>query len=237
MSDNYKRYEKALIKLRAKAYPYAMLNANNMLGNKMWVEWKKEYRRTMTLRNTWTIKSLKLIKSRRPVIRGMRVIVGTRLEYLKTNELGGTAKPKQGRKHGMMQPMNRARSGGSYSKVVTQPTKRKEIPDDSGGDRDEFNQKQIQGAQSDRSKLAMIKGKGGQIGFYKMRQRGKMRRKKNKGKPVKKGKLFWTLKPDQKIPKNNAMERAMKKTERFRPKFFKMALKREIDEVKRRARL
>jgi len=232
-NDSYERYAKALIRLRAKAYPFAMLNANNMLGEKMWVEWKKEYRRSMTIRNTWTIRSLKLVKSRRPVIKGMRTIVGTRLQYLKTNEAGGKAEPKGSRKHGMMSPANAARSGGAYNKLVTRATKRKQIGKVTSGDRKQANAAQIKQAQKDRSKLAMIEGEGGGIGFYKMRKGSK----KSKAGGVKKGKLFWTLIPEQKIQKNNAMQRAFRTTHKFKNRYFKLALKREIAEVKRRARL
>ena len=41
MSNDYERYEKALIELREKAYPFAMLKATNLLGQKMWIEWRK----------------------------------------------------------------------------------------------------------------------------------------------------------------------------------------------------
>jgi hypothetical protein len=240
MATDYERYEKALIELREKAYPFAMLKATNLLGQKMWIEWRKEYKRTMTLRNQWTIRSLKLVKSKRPVIQSMRVIVGTRLEYLKTNEEGGIAKPDGQRKHGMMNPTNKARRGGSYRGLVPRSTsagarglKGKQIGTVAGGSRNKRNAAQIRQAQKDRKKLAMIEGENGKIGFYKMRK-GK---KNRDGSFQKKGVLMWSLKPSQKIPKNNAMERAKDKTQRFFPTYYTAALKREIAEVKRRKNL
>ncbi|MCP4923814.1 MAG: hypothetical protein GY915_07280, partial [bacterium] len=172
-------------------------------------------------------------KSKRPVIQSMRVIVGTRLEYLDTNENGGIAEPKEGRKHGMMSPTNKARKSGSYGNVVPRATKRKQIGTMAGGSRKKRNAAQIRQAQKDRKKLAMIEGENGKIGFYKMRK-GK---KNRDGSFEKKGVLMWSLKPSQKIPKNNAMERAKNKTDTFFPKYYTAALKREIAEVKRRKNL
>lgn len=234
MKNDYEKYAKALIRLRAKAFPFAMLRANNRLGKKMWVVWRQEYKRTMTLRNSWTINSIKLVLSKRPVIQGMRVVVGTRMKYLKDNEEGQTLKPKMGNKN-MIDPSKLARRGGSYGAMVPRALKKREVGTTTGGNRKKKNAAQIRQAQKDKKKLAMIEGKNGKISFYKMRK--KKGKKNSKGDFEKNGIRVWSLKSSQKLKKNNAMERAREKTMTHAPRYYKHELRREIQEVKRRSGL
>jgi hypothetical protein len=230
MSKNdLEKYGKALIRMRAKAFPFAMLKANNLLGQRMWVEWKKEVRKTMTTRNRWTKRSIKLIRSRRPVIDGMRVIVGSRAPYMKTNEEGGTVKAEHGQRYGMGSPTLKARTGGSYSGLVAgaKKIKRANVKARHGSSRKQRNAIQIKQARKNRKNFALIEKSSG--GFLFMQAKGKGKRSKLN--------TLFSLRKTVKVPRNPMMQRALKKTLKYQKSYTLSALKREIAQVKARTGL
>jgi len=229
MPDNdLEKYTKALIRIRDKAIPFAMLNANNTLGRMLQVKWKRELQRTMTLRNTWTLRSVKLVKSRKPDINTMRTIVGSRLEYLRKNEDGGAVVGRG--KHGLGVPTNKARTGNSYKRLVARPNRMRNIfvKPRRGKGRKQRNAIQIREARKNRKNVAMLELSSGGFGFFKTKGSS----------PKSKLKMIWAINRKRiRIDSNPAMKRAVRQVLPKQGPITLAAMKREVAEVRRRSGL
>jgi hypothetical protein len=92
-----RRLAEDLLALSKKALPHAVRNSLNATAFAARNEWSKSITKSMVLRNKWTVNSLRVEKAQGVSIGGMVSKVGTPLDYMKTQEEGGTKHPKTGK--------------------------------------------------------------------------------------------------------------------------------------------
>lgn len=101
-SPDLVRARDALIRFARQGVPYAARFALNKSAFEARQEWQEQIEDSMTLRNTWTKRSIRVKKASGRNIRNMKAIVGSVAEYMATQEHGDTLQ-KQG-KHGVSIP-------------------------------------------------------------------------------------------------------------------------------------
>lgn len=92
--------------LGERAIPFAMRNTLNAVAFDARSEWIKRIKRSMTLRNRYTEKSVRVERVSRQVIEHMESRVGSGLEYMAKQEEGGQERAKG--KHGVPIPTSSA---------------------------------------------------------------------------------------------------------------------------------
>lgn len=107
-----------------KAVPYAIRNSLNRSAFEARRAWVDEIEKTMTLRNTFTIRSLRVEKVSTMDPRRMVSVVGSTAEYMGRRESGETKRPHG--KHGVPVPTLAAR-GGSKARLIQKPNKMSNI--------------------------------------------------------------------------------------------------------------
>lgn len=90
--------------------PHAGRNALNGIAFAAREEWQRQAASKMTLRNTWTTRSMRVVKARGINLRGMESVVGSVADYMATQEDGGVER-KRG-KHGVSIPTSVASGEG-----------------------------------------------------------------------------------------------------------------------------
>lgn len=89
-----REFRDALEKMRKKAVPYAIRDSLNTMAFEARKVWQDELRAKMTLRNKWTLGSLRVEKATGTNVEAMESRVGTGLDYLAFQEHGGTEHAK-----------------------------------------------------------------------------------------------------------------------------------------------
>jgi hypothetical protein len=90
------RARNALFKYRKKGVPHAARNGLNASAFEARKEWIKQVQGSMVLRNTWTTRSIRVTKARGTDMRRLEARVGSLAAYMRTQEDGGTLRPKKG---------------------------------------------------------------------------------------------------------------------------------------------
>lgn len=89
-----KRFEADLRKLGGTAYPIAVMNTLNTAGFEARTEGQKNIRKKMVLRNTWTVGSVQVERTKTKRIRQMGTVVGSRMPGMEDQEFGGVQRKK-----------------------------------------------------------------------------------------------------------------------------------------------
>ena len=121
-----------LIKLREalrsyarRGLPHAARNALNGIAFEARERWQQEMAEAMTLRNTWTTRSVRVVKARGTNVRRMEAVLGSLAAYMATQEEGGQLRKKH--KHGVSVPTSVASGEGRGAqprrKVVRRPNR------------------------------------------------------------------------------------------------------------------
>lgn len=82
----------------SRAIPYAARNALNTMAFEARGQWQGELKRSFTLRNQFTVSSIRVDKATGLDTRRMVAVVGTLADYLEKQEKGGTVRGKTGKK-------------------------------------------------------------------------------------------------------------------------------------------
>lgn len=109
-----KRLARDLATFSKKSAPYAMRYALNDMAFDARGEWSDEMRSSMTLRNSYTQRSLGVRKTAGTNLTTMHSVVGSRLDYVKEQEHGSTQTTRG--KHGVPIPTSSAAGQGLRSK-------------------------------------------------------------------------------------------------------------------------
>lgn len=88
-TSDFKRLHRDLEKFAKRAVPHAMRNALNDTAFEARKLWQAEVRRSFTLRNQWTERSIVVEKARGTNMTSMQSRVGSRATYMGTQEFGG----------------------------------------------------------------------------------------------------------------------------------------------------
>lgn len=92
-----RRLAEDLLTLSKKALPHAIRNSLNAIAFEARKTWARQIDKSMVLRNKWTVNSLRVEKAKGIAVGGMVSKVGTSLDYMHTQEFGGTKHPKTGK--------------------------------------------------------------------------------------------------------------------------------------------
>lgn len=120
-SPELQRFSDALERYAQRGLPYAARNTLNRSAFKAREIWVDTVRDTFTLRNSWTVRSIRVDKARGTNPLTMVSRVGSVAEYMETQEEGGVER-KTGR-HGVAIPTSAA-SGQGRSGRRTKPVRR-----------------------------------------------------------------------------------------------------------------
>lgn len=93
---NLKKYERHLETFAKRAVPFAMRDVVNSAAFATQKHWRGEIKRTFTLRNQWTVRSIQVDMARGLSVRSMEARTGSLADYMQTQEQGGTVKSKSG---------------------------------------------------------------------------------------------------------------------------------------------
>lgn len=118
-----KRFEKGLATFRAKALPHATQNALNTTAFLVRREWGELIKAKMVLRNQYTVRSLRVDKSRNLDLNVMQSVVGSVADYMDEQEDGGTK--AKGGKHGVAIPTTSAAGQGMKKRPRTKQVQMK----------------------------------------------------------------------------------------------------------------
>jgi hypothetical protein len=113
-TSDVKRLSRDLETLSKKSAPYAMRNALTDVAFDARGEWSDQMRSSMTLRNTYTQRSLGVRKASGTNLRTMQSQVGSRLDYVAEREAGSTHVAHG--KHGVPIPTSSAAGQGLRAK-------------------------------------------------------------------------------------------------------------------------
>lgn len=109
--------------LSSRSLPYAMRNALNAVAFDARTEWQRRIARSMTLRNKYTERSLRVVKVQSNRIDAMEARVGSTLDYMAKQELGGRETSKG--KHGVPIPTSSAAGQSMKARPRTRSVRRK----------------------------------------------------------------------------------------------------------------
>lgn len=91
-----KQYESDLKTFAGRAYPFATKSTINQAAFEARLAGQENLRNNLTLRNKFTERSVQVEKARTLNVRNQAAIVGGTVDYLETQEFGGTASGKTG---------------------------------------------------------------------------------------------------------------------------------------------
>jgi hypothetical protein len=109
--------------LGSRSLPFAMRNALNAVAFDARAEWQKRIKRSMTLRNKYTERSLRVEKVQTNRLADMQARVGSTLDYMAKQELGGRESAKG--KHGVPIPTSSAAGQAMKARPRTKVVRRK----------------------------------------------------------------------------------------------------------------
>ena len=129
-----------------------MRNALNAVAFDARAEWQKRIARTFTLRNKYTQRSLRVVKVQTNRLADMQAVVGSTLDYMAKQELGGQETAKG--KHGVPIPTSSAAGQSMKARPRTRVVRRKnylsaiQLSPKGAGSRKQRNVAAIKSAQS-----------------------------------------------------------------------------------------
>jgi hypothetical protein len=96
-----RRFERDLKTFGKRAYPFATKNTLNKSALQTQVEARRNISRRMTIRNTFTLREVKVVFTKSLDVRQQETVVGAslRVPYLRDQEFGGVHKPGRGGTH------------------------------------------------------------------------------------------------------------------------------------------
>ena len=118
-----RKLAKDLVALQKTGLPYAVRNSLNACAFEARKVWGDELRAKMILRNKWTVGSLRVEKATGTMIESMESRVGSLVDYMKTQEFGGTETATG--KHGVPIPTTSAAGQSMKATVRTKQVQRK----------------------------------------------------------------------------------------------------------------
>jgi hypothetical protein len=204
---------------REKAVPYAMRNAVNTAVFEARREWVGEMKRTLTMRNTFTERSLVVEKAK--VTGGRRVIavLGSTAPYMGKTETGGVRRGS--RKHLPIATAVAAGQapGAKRTKVVRAASRLRAIQvqhGTTGASPRQRNAIALSVARRKRQRFVQLERKGGGTGLFRVTLRGRP-------------KMLWDLsRSSVRQPPNPTLERALKRVEPKLPHIYTAALLQEL---------
>jgi hypothetical protein len=118
----YKRFIKDLGALKDRAIPYAVRDTLNDAAFAARAAWAERIRKDLTLRNSFTVRSLQVAKAGGTDIRVMRAVLGSRAPYMADVEQGQTQTAAG--KHGVAIPTPSAAGQALKARLRTKPIRR-----------------------------------------------------------------------------------------------------------------
>lgn len=215
--------QKDLVLFSKKSVPFAMRNALNdtaFLGRKLW---KKELRKSFTLRNTFTARSLRVVKVKRGKDAAkMFSMLGSISAYMGLQEEGGTQRTRGGTK-----PIPTAVAAGQplgsqpRTKVVRRPNRMGSIKLDRrirSGSKAQRNAANVRQAARLKRKYAIIERDGGKKAIVKVTGRKKLNVK-----------MIWDLsRTSVRIKPRPTLQPVVTKLERLAPAIHRRAIINEL---------
>lgn len=116
-----KRFEKDLRKLNRKGFPYAVKATLDSVAFDARKQWQGEIQERFTLRNRYTVSSIRVEKAKGRNVSSMHSTVGSVADYMEHQEERGET--RRGGKYGPPVPTLDARSGKSEKRPVARPNK------------------------------------------------------------------------------------------------------------------
>ena len=114
----FRRYIRDLGKLANRAVPFAMRNALNTGAFELQREWRSETKKSFTLRNPYTVRSIRVTKASGSKLESMRAVVYSDAEYMNKQEYGGIRRGKGGAK-AIPAPASAGNAPGSAKRTRT----------------------------------------------------------------------------------------------------------------------
>ena len=206
-----------------KSVPFAMRNALNdtaFLGRKLW---QKEMRESFTLRNTFTTRSVRVVKvGRGSNVAQMFVVVGSLSPYMGLQEDGGVQRGRSG-----VKPIPTSVAAGQplgsqpRTKVVRRPNRMRNINLDRRirkGTKAQRNAANVRQAARLKRKFAIIEREGGKTGIVRVTGRKKLNVK-----------LIWDLsRTSVRIKPRPTLQPVVAKLERLAPAIHRRAIIKEL---------
>lgn len=125
-SSDIIRFVKRLDALNKRGAPHAMRESLNTLAFATRKQWQREIRSELTLRNRWTVNSIRVEKARGSNIGTMEATVGSVAKYMRRTEEGETLKTRG--KHGVSVPTGYASGEEGATPPQRLPTKPHRMP-------------------------------------------------------------------------------------------------------------
>jgi len=225
IDDRQIRHLAARLKDSPKAVGYAARNTLNRQAFDARKAWQGEMRSTFTLRNTWTMGSIRVEKASGYSLQTMQSRVGSGLNYLETQEEGG-AKPGGGA-YGQPIPTSVASGEGRGARPRKRTVRARyklgaiTLQQRPGGSRKQRNAAAIQQARRKGTKYAFLElGKGTGIAQIPKGKRGKIQ-------------LIWSLAHSGvKVPPHPTLGPAVAKVQRRFPRYAAAELLRQLKRAK-----
>lgn len=220
----FRKLAKRLHTAAPKALQYTARDALNTAAFEARKAWQSEMQATFTLRNRWTVGSIRVEKARGLNLRTMQSRVGSALDYLETQEFGGEIRGRGNQ--GYRYPTKRAKPPG---RVVRQRFRMARI---------QLTHPDLSQHASTRQKIAVaarkVRASGVKFAFLEVSGtiRGMYQLMGSKRRP--KMRLLWDMtRGSVQIPKHATLEPAVERTRRRMPRYARGALLRQL----KRARL
>ncbi|MDQ2646933.1 MAG: hypothetical protein M3020_24225 [Myxococcota bacterium] len=208
-----------LKRAREKALPYAMRNAVNTAVFEARREWVGEMRRTLTLRNTFTERSVLVDKSRMTGGRATAAVLGSTAPHMRQTEEGGIRRGS--RKHLPIATAVAAgqAAGSKRTKVVRAASRLRAIQVQrmtGGKSPKQRNAIALSVARKKRQRFVHLERKGGGTGLFRVTLRGRAT-------------MLWDLsRGSVRQPPTPTLERALKRIEPKLPHIYTAALLQEL---------
>lgn len=221
-----RRLERDLQTFAKTAVPHAVRNALNTQAFEARRAWADEAKDSLTLRNTFTVRSLRVEKARGTKLETMQSRVGSVAPYMGKQEIGG--QETAGGKHGVTVPTPVASGEGRGARprrrLVRRPHKMSRINlagRGQKGSRQQRNAIALSMARRAGRKHVMLEGRR-RIGIFRI-SGGKRTRID----------MVWhlTRKATAKVPPNPMLQRALASTERKMPGVYERAF---VEQLRRR---
>jgi hypothetical protein len=117
-----RKFRDALAVMRAKAVPFAVRDSLNTMAFEARKVWQEQLRTKMTLRNHWTLGSIRIEKATGIAVETMQSRIGSGLDYLAFQESGGVEHGKG--RYGKAIPTSTAAGQGKKSPRTKQVQKK-----------------------------------------------------------------------------------------------------------------
>lgn len=217
------RAERKLRDVSKKAFPHGIRNGLNQTAFEARKEWQGQLGKSMVLRNKYTERSVLVDKASGTNVDSMRSVVGSVLDYMETQEKGGS-EAKKG-KHGVTIPTSvssgEGRGAKPRRKMVRGPNKLRAI---------QLGNNYRSGNRKQRNIVAvkMAKAHGRKYVFLELQRRKGLFRVSG-GKRRTKIDMVWDLtNPSVSIPKNPTMDPAIEQLRPRMPGFFVEAMEAQL---------